>query len=246
MPRRVAVCAHRGASGTHPENTLAAFRHAVALGCEMVEFDVWQTADGACVILHDATVDRTTDGAGPVAGLTLDELKRLDAGVKTGPGFVGEPIPSLDELLDILPASVELNIHIKDDPDSGAAVVERVCHEIRTRDRYGSAFIAGSAAVLDRARAVDHRVRRCLLSGQDDPLRYVQRAAAFGCYAIQPVGKITSSGLCVEAHAAGLRVHPFYADDEAEMRRQIACGVDGILTNHPERLIAVLRALGLR
>ena len=80
MPTR-GICAHRGASDTHPENTIAAFREAIRLGAHMIEFDVALTGDGALVLLHDATLDRTTNGTGPVSARSLGELQALDAGV---------------------------------------------------------------------------------------------------------------------------------------------------------------------
>ncbi|HMD03800.1 MAG TPA: glycerophosphodiester phosphodiesterase family protein, partial [Candidatus Binatus sp.] len=91
--------AHRGASGTFPENTLSGFRAAIDAGADMCELDVQLTRDGAVVVIHDETVDRTTDGKGEVAALTLEEIRRLDAGAKFKGGTVkGERIPTLDEV----------------------------------------------------------------------------------------------------------------------------------------------------
>ena len=92
---------------------------------------------------------------------------------------------------------------------------------------------------MDLVIATDDKVRRCLLGSQDRADTYAQLARDFGCTNIQPLHRITTQALCDEAHRLGLIVHPFYADDEPEMRRLIDCGVDGILTNHPHRLIAL-------
>ena len=89
LPKR-GLCAHRGAMDTHPENTLSAFREAIRSGAHMIEFDVRLTADGVPVIIHDPSVDRTTDGEGEVGGLTCAEIKELDAGKWKGPEFEGE------------------------------------------------------------------------------------------------------------------------------------------------------------
>ncbi|MBI3921412.1 MAG: hypothetical protein HY318_08360, partial [Armatimonadetes bacterium] len=240
MRPTIVVCAHRGASGTFPENTLAAFREAADVGSDMLEFDVRMAADGECVLLHDPTVDRTTDRTGNVWELTLEEVKRLDAGVKFGQQFVGERIPTLTETLNLVGGKVELNLHVYPGPNDGEALVRRVCEEIKERDLYQSSFIAGMEDVMQIARSCNPEVRRCNLHGQDSAANYLAACIEFGCYCMQPSNQIVTPGLCFAAHRAGMRVHPFYADDEAEMVRLIHCGVDGILTNYPARLIAVL------
>ena len=107
---RPLVIAHRGASGTAPENTLAAFRRAVACGADMVELDVQLTRDGEVVVVHDFTLDRTTDGTGAVGASSLAEIRRLDAGAWFAPAFLGEAVPTLGEVLGAigLPVNVEL------------------------------------------------------------------------------------------------------------------------------------------
>ena len=105
--------AHRGASGRFPENTLAAFAAAIEAGAQMCELDVQLTRDGAVVVMHDDTVDRTTDGRGAVRGMTLEELKRLDAGVRFGNEFSGERIPTLEEVFALTRGRCGLNIEIK-------------------------------------------------------------------------------------------------------------------------------------
>lgn len=234
----VFTCAHRGASSTHPENTLPAFVEAVALGCEMVEFDVRATADGALFILHDSSVDRTTNSSGQIWDLSCEEVRRLDASAGHE-GFGEVQIPTLSEVLNALPPSMEFNIHIYPGPADGSAIVAGVCREIEARNLYRNAIIAGSDEVMELVIATDDKVRRCLLGSQNRTDSYARLARDFGCTNIQPLHRITTPALCDEAHRFGLVVHPFYADDEAEMRRLIDCGVDGILTNCPRRLIAL-------
>ena len=102
MPKR-GICAHRGAMSTHPENTLTAFREAIRLGVHQIELDVYLLKDGNLAVIHDATVDRTTDGHGRVADMTVEKIKKLDAGSKKDPKFAGERIPTLDEALALDP-----------------------------------------------------------------------------------------------------------------------------------------------
>lgn len=242
MPKQVVVCAHRGASGTHPENTIAAFAETAALGCEMVEFDVRATADGHLVILHDESVDRTTDGAGKIWQLSFEQVRRLDANAGHA-DYAGIQIPTLREVLDCLPRTMELNIHVYPGPTDGASIVEKVCRDIQARDLYATAFIAGADEVMQLVIDTDAKVRRCLLGSQDRVDTYAQLAKQMGCSNVQPLHRITTSAFCEEAHRLGLFVHPFYADDEAEMTRLIKCGVDGILTNYPSRLIQLRERL---
>ena len=112
MPER-GICAHRGASDTHPENTLVAFREAIILGTQMIEFDVALTKDKRLVLLHDATLDRTTDGNGPVSEITFDDARKLDAGSWKDKKFKGERIPTLTEALAMMPQNIWLNVHLK-------------------------------------------------------------------------------------------------------------------------------------
>ncbi|HQK95867.1 MAG TPA: glycerophosphodiester phosphodiesterase family protein [Armatimonadota bacterium] len=235
------VCAHRGASSSHPENTVAAFAAAAALGVERVEFDVRRTVDGALVIMHDPTVDRTTDGSGAVWELTLSQIRALDAGSHKGTQFIGERVPTLAEALSACP--MLCNVHVYPGPDDLEATVDGVVEELLHSGRLESAFVAGDARVVDRVARVEPRLARCLLDWADDAESYPQRSLDRGCLNLQPWRGIVSEELCAVAHSLGQTVHPFYADDEAEMTRQIACGVDGILTNQPALLQRILRSL---
>ena len=114
----VAVVAHRGASGDFPENTAAAFGAAIRLGVEAIELDVHLTADRELLVIHDPTVDRTSDGTGSVAALGLGEIRELDAGSWMDPRFSGEPYLTLAEALDLMPSTMILNVHIKASDDA--------------------------------------------------------------------------------------------------------------------------------
>ena len=231
----IKVCAHRGASGTHPENTLVAFRQAIEIGCDMIEFDLRLSADGQVVVIHDANIDRTTDGTGHTSDLTLKQLRSLDAGNWHDPVFAGERIPTLVEVLDCIPSSVELNIHVKE--GSGHRdILATLEGELHSHSRFQSAFVSGSEELLADASVHHPQLQRCLLPGSRHQ-RLVERAICAECYAIQPSAQSTSSDLVRHAHTADLRVHPYFADTEPEMRRLAECGADAILTNHPARLL---------
>ena len=119
--KNIYVAAHRGASASHPENTMEAFRAAIEMGVDQIETDVRITADGELVLIHDATVDRTTNGTGKVAQMTLAELKALDAGCKKDPKFIGAKIPTFRELLELVKdhPTMTLDIELKEYPTEG-------------------------------------------------------------------------------------------------------------------------------
>lgn len=226
------VCAHRGASGTRPENTAAAFNEAVRLGAEMLEFDVRRTADGELVVIHDATVDRTTNGAGAVAELSFDKIRALDAGA-------GEQVPTLDEAM-AYADRIMLNVHAyPETPDDVDAMFDALLGHFAGGDIYNRAFVASdSETLLNRLHEADGCIRLCNLSYQPE-VDYIElaRAGVPSCQILQGANGNVTAEFVAEAHARNLKVNVFFADDEEEMRRLIDCGVDGILTNYPERLL---------
>jgi len=229
------VCAHRGASGTHPENTLEAFNEAIKLGCEMIEFDVRMTKDEHLVLLHDPLLDRTTNGNGPIWELLYSEV--LDLNVYFENAFLSDThVPTLDEVLNMIPSNIRLNVHVYPGPEGSNDIVNAVCSDIRTRDLYGTAFIAGTDEVVESVIRIDERVNRCLLGSQGRIDSYAQKARDYGCTSVQPLNSLTTKDFCSSAKELGLEVHPFYADEQIEMQRLIECGVDGILTNYPHLL----------
>ena len=234
---KIFVCAHRGASGTRAENSLAAITEAVKLGCEMIEFDVRMTKDEHLVLLHDPLVDRTTNGNGLIRELLYSEV--LDLNLYFENVLVDTHIPTLDEVLDMIPSNIRLNIHIKSEREGSKGsndIVNAVCSDIRTRDLYGTAFIAGTDEVVESVIRIDERVNRCLLGSQGRIDSYAQKARDYGCTSVQPLNSLTTKDFCNSAKELGLEVHTFYADEQIEMLRLIECGVDGILTNYPHLL----------
>ena len=137
----VNVVAHRGFSGRFPENTLRAFQEAVALGVDSIEFDVQLTRDGGLVLVHDGTVDRTTNGSGRVDGLSLSEIKEMDAGGWFDSKFKGEKVPTLAEALEAIDTAVRLNIHLKLTEHTRGDLVSLVVGELERRGDLGRGFI---------------------------------------------------------------------------------------------------------
>jgi len=230
MKRSILNIGHRGASRDFPENTIAAFRAAIDAGAQMCELDVQLTGDGAVVVIHDDTVDRTTDGRGAVAQLSLAHLKRLDAGR-------GERIPTLDEVFAATAGKCGLNIELK------AGKVEReVADLMRKWDAVDTSMV--SSFDWDKLAAI-HEIDSGLRIGvleEKNALAMLEKAAQLQAYAINPRFDIVTPELCDDAHSRGLKVLVWTVDTPEAMRLQIGYGVDGIMTNYPARLREVLAA----
>jgi glycerophosphoryl diester phosphodiesterase len=227
--------AHRGASGTFPENTLSAFRAAIDAGADMCELDVQLTRDGAVVVIHDDTVERTTDGNGEVAKLTLEELKRLDAGAKFKGGAIkGERIPTLDEVFDVTSGKCGLNIELK-----AAGVEAQVAQIMQARDALGDSIVSSfDWDYLKKIQQLHFNIRVGLLA-DEKPVDLMMNAVAMRAHSINPRWDMVTADLCKAAHERGLKVYTWTVDADARMRALIECGVDGIMTNYPERLRTV-------
>ncbi|GIX06174.1 MAG: glycerophosphodiester phosphodiesterase [Candidatus Poribacteria bacterium] len=239
LPVRIA---HRGASDRAPENTLAAIREAIALGCDAVEFDVRVTRDGVPVLLHDATLERTTDGSGSVAALTWEELRRLDAGSWKGPAFAGEPVPTLEEALRAVPEEVTAVVELKTLESAVPAV--RVVQRLDRIDRV--VFISFLSEALERARSVEPALSVGWLIGElpvpDDSRRSAQavrrRLAQLGTGLLDAAETLVEEQFLQELRRFGLACWVWTVDSPARMAELIRIGVDGITTNRLDRLNA--------
>jgi glycerophosphoryl diester phosphodiesterase len=233
--------AHRGASQGAPENTLAAFRQAVEVGADGVELDVRLTVDGVPVVLHDARVDATTDGAGLVAEMPLAQVRELDAGSWFDPAFAGEGVPTLTEALDFLAPHLVVNIEVKPAPrDAGVEEgVAKVVRHVGVEDRVW--FSSFKPYALYRLRQLLPEVPSGLLYS---PLTPVTRLLApFTPHeALHPHHAMVGAGGVRWAHRRGLRVAAWTVDDVERGSRLAAWGVDAIITNDPERLLQTVGA----
>ena len=201
----------------------------------MCELDVQSTRDGAVVVMHDETVDRTTNGLGAVADLTLEEIRRLDAGIKFGASFRGERIPTLDEVMQAVPGKLGLNIEIKE-----GAVERKVCELMRSYGALTTSMVSSFEwKALERVRALDPEIRVGLLAEENrDAL--IDAASSMRAYAVNPRFDMVDAAFCEEAQARGLKVLVWTVDAPEAMRILIAAGVDGIMSNYPARLRDVI------
>jgi len=208
----------------------------------MIEFDVHLSRDEALIVSHDPTVDRTSDGSGKIAEMTLSEIKALDAGSWFGEAFGGQRFLTLQETLDLMDDEVRLNVHVKASEHDRQKVVSLTVRELERRNLLHRAFIASDQETIEPIRRVQPALEICNLSTQPKET-YIVRSRAIGCRILQPGNAQVDRAFVGEAHRYGMEVNPFYADELDEMRRLIECGVDGILTDYPDRLLALQRAL---
>ncbi len=225
----VEVVGHRGAAASEPENTLRSFRRAIALGASSTECDVHLTKDRRLVVIHDDTVDRTTNGTGAVREMAFGDVRGLDAGQ-------GERVPTLEEVLETVKGRIGLEIELKAPGTARAAF--RAVRDAGMTAEVG--FVSFSLARLREVRRMDASVQTGALFGRTTR-RTCERALAVGASFVSIFYKNLSWGFIESAHAQGLQVGAWSPDEEAEWRAMIALGVDLLATNRPEELIAMLR-----
>lgn len=244
--------AHRGASGHAPENTLAAFALAAEMGADGIELDVHLSADGQVVVIHNGTVDATTDGRGRVCDLTLDALQALDAGSSYSPRFAGQRIPTLQQVLADVGPRMLVNIEIKADaalraagggapngePGQLEASVVRLIEAQGNVERViVSSFVPAS---LRRVRKLNPDIRLGFLySGRVHkraPLWMYRLLAPYD--ALHPAFGLVDEGYVTRAQRRPLNV--WTVNKEDDLRRMRELGVAGIITNYPDRLARIL------
>lgn len=241
---RPAVIAHRGASAHAPENTLAAFELAVAQGADAIEFDVKLTRDGHVIVLHDQTLDRTTDGHGDLRQVPLGALRRLDAGGGFAERFRGERIPTLEEVFEAVGQRILMNIELTNYAtplDGLVPAVAALVKKFRLEERV--LFSSFYPHNLRRAKRLLPQVPCGLLTWAGWMGWWGRTVGVRGRVyeALHPNLQDADAGLVRRVQASGRRVHVWTVNAEADLRRMIEAGVDGIFTDDP---LLALRLLG--
>ena len=255
-PDKFRVIAHRGGRGLGPENTLYTFRKAAKLGVDVLEMDVHSTKDGQLIILHDDTVARTTNATGPVEIYTLAELKKLDAAYRWSPDNDhtfplrnnGIKIPTLAETFNAFPQT-KMNLEIKDFRPS---TIHSLCRLIRDHQMTEKVMIASfDAGSLQEFRALCPRVATS--AGSSEALLfyglqklYLESAYSPDAQALQVPQvyrdlQVVNRRFIEAAHARNLRVQVWTVNDMDAMKRLLKLGVDGIMTDYPQRLMELLK-----
>lgn len=223
------VIAHRGASGYAPENTRAAFERAIAMGADAIETDVRLTADGQLVLVHDATVTRTTDGRGPVADHTLAELRALDAGSWFSEAFAGERVPTLADLIAEVAPRIPVVLEIKDQAATTLTIEAIRAARIETRVEVTSFLWP---AVVEAKRLVPELTIGFLTPEFDEDI--IRRCARRGFAQVCPHVDTLTKALVAHAHDAGLTVRAYGISRREQVDHLVATGVDGATVNWPD------------
>jgi len=234
MTGETRVIAHRG--GTGPDGTIAGCRRTMAEGVRFLELDVRLTRDGHAVILHDPTVDRTTDGRGAIDGLTLAEVKKLDAGVKFDRAYAGERIPTVLELLRAVGPSAVVLLELK-----VPQAAEPVVHAIQAAEAFDRAVVRTTdKEILRKVRDRDPRFLTGTMGVMPDfgeVEEIVTQLKSLGVRSFTPqTGRSVIRPLVDRFHAAGIAVWGTNTNDEDQWRRLLDAGVDGIITDRPIEL----------
>ncbi|URZ02229.1 glycerophosphodiester phosphodiesterase [Clostridium felsineum] len=245
MRKNTLNIAHRGFSGKYPENTMLAFKKAVEAKCDGIETDLNMTKDGVLVVCHDEKIDRTTDGCGYIKDYTYNELKKFDAGVKFGDEFKGEKIITIDELLDYMKdKNLLLNLELKNNlieyEDIEKKVVQKI-HEYKLQDNIIiSSFNHYSIVKLKN---YDSSIKTGLLYGAS-LYEVHEYGKKLGVYSLHPYFAAVLNREVVEnIKRAGININTYTVNEEEYMRKLVDLEIDGIITNYPDKLNEVLKAV---
>jgi len=236
----VLVIAHRGASGNAPENTLAAFRKAIALGASFIETDLQLSRDARFVAIHDATVNRTTNGQGAVHDMTLADLRKLDAGSWFGSEFAGERIPTLEEILEFSKKN-DVVFYLEIKPGGSWGGEHALIGSLReSGEIQRTVVISFDPSIVLSLRKIEPTLMTGLLyDGQiENPL---DKAVAIGARQLVVRGDLVTPALISEAKKKDLQVVCWTVNHPAHMRLLAVAGVDGIMSDYPDRLVAAVR-----
>jgi len=231
--------AHRGGPIDRPENTFAAFDHAPNLGTNWIETDLRSSSDGEIVLIHDGTVDRTTDGTGAVNEMTVAQLKALDAGGWFDMAYAGQRIPTLPEFFERYRGKMKSMLEVKDP----GHVEERLVSLMHSNDVLTETIIIGSnRESLEKVKSLDVHIQVGWTAFEPTD-ENIDGALAMGCHHIGLRSHLLTPEIVESIHARGLPVRSTNVPDEAAMRHVIECGVIGMTINFPEKLASYLGGL---
>ncbi|CEG28897.1 glycerophosphodiester phosphodiesterase [Bacillus sp. B-jedd] len=234
------IFAHRGSKGTHPENTIPAFREALRHRIDGIELDVHLSKDGELVVIHDEKVDRTTNGSGRVGSMTLQELKSLDAGSWLSWEFVNTTIPTLDEVLELMRGTgITLNVEIKSDIIPYKGIEEKVLDALARYDYLDKTIISSfNHYSVKRIQELNPKVKTAILYMEPlyEPWVYAKTVGASALHVYLPVAYMD---MVKEAPAHGFPVRVFTVNKEKDMRKLMEAGVDTIMTDYPELAVSI-------
>jgi glycerophosphoryl diester phosphodiesterase len=243
MPHTPEIFAHRGARCAAPENTLPAFAAALDMGADGIELDVHCTADGQLVVIHDFSVNKTTDGQGEVSRMCFAEIARLDAGSHFAPAFAGTRVPTLEAVLDLVGSRCRINIEIKSMNLYAHDASDAVAAVIRQRSLYEQVIVSSfNPITLIKMRHLDARILLGMLYDDKMPpfFRQFWAGPPLLPQAQHPQHRLVDAEYMGWARAIGAQVNTWTVNDPTEAQRLAALGVTTLITDVPDVLIASL------
>lgn len=234
------IIAHRGSTGTHPENTMPAFEEAYRVGADGIELDVQMTKDGALVIIHDERIDRTSNGKGWVKDFTLEELRQLDFGTHHSDAFAGTKIPTLEEVLEwVVPTQLHLHIELKNGVVRYDGLEDRVVewvHHYELVERVTISSFNHYSLVYVHRKHPHIETAILFMEGLYEPWHYARSIGASGLHCNLPVAVPEFLAGAVQD---GMPVRPFIVNKKKHIQKLIEANCAGIFTDYPERALAI-------
>ena len=228
------LCAHRGMHSL-PENSMAGYGAAVALGAEEIEFDLWPTLDGEIVSSHDRNLERVSTGEGLITDKTLEELEKLDFGIKFSESFAGLSVVKFEEILEKFSSHVIMNIHVKPlsySEDYPENIMKKIVDTVRRYNAEGHCyFMLETDMQIKQWKAYAPDIPVCVGHLAERPWDIVDRAIEYGCEKVQLYQQFYTKEMIDKAHAHGIRCNYFYADTTEEAESLFDMGIDTLLTN---------------
>ena len=251
----IKVIAHRGGSDLAPENTLAAFQNAIDLGVDMIEIDVEQTSDSIVVVIHDEKVDRTTNGTGWVDSLSFAYVKTLDAGSWFDKKFKNERIPSLEEVLQFVDGRVILLVEIKAGSERYPGIEQRTAEAIQKYNAHSWTIVQSfNEKAIERVRLLDPGIETYYLLGRNFKQYYQEIRNQInqdtpikpGYDGIAVHHSMLDSKSVDSIKQFGLGVFTWTVDEVEAMKKMMDAGVDGIITDAPDKLIDHIESINAK
>ena len=231
------IFAHRGASGYAPENTLTAIKKAIEMKADGIEIDIQLTKDGKIVVIHDWKVDRTTTGRGFVYELDFGYIRSLDAGQWYTKDFIGEVVPTLEEVLDILPNDMMLNIEIKDTARKHSNIEEKMLEVLKKYPEKFDNIIVSSFHhdKIKKLQKLEPKLKLALLTDSEfiEIEKYLS-TNGLNSYSYHPEINLISKKDIEILHKNGIKVFVWTVNKEEDLDYLVKLGVDGVITNYPD------------
>ena len=229
------VIAHRGASMYAPENTIAAFDLAVKMGADAIELDTMLTVDGTAIVIHDQSLERTTNGNGNVSSKTVDEIKLLDAGSIFDTKFSGEKIPTLEEVFSDVGMKIMINVELKNYASPFDSLPETVVDLTRKKGLSERVLLSSfNPIALIKAHRAGPEIRRAAIIGGGHKFVRILIQALTNYSALHPEVSLVNQEIVIKHHVAGHQVNVWTVNEETEMIKLLAMGVDGLITDAPD------------